>query len=168
MWWCESPITANKVDSISKLWQVSFSLNLLLHTWELSLGKSELEDKCGCTGQLSKAGVSLQPAICLEDGLGTLAHSSCGHSCSVGTLGKQQSPMEAEVAWVCALPSAAGAGPPLFSKPEKSSQNKAGGVSKASWEGWHPSLGGKRWRLSAASSRSHALMDPGKCLSGVV
>lgn len=92
-------------------WQVSwpgscFSLNLLLLAWELSLGKSELEDKCGCTAQLSKAGASLQPTICLGHGLQTLAHSSCGHSCSVGALGKLLRPTGVTVAmaWVCVSP----------------------------------------------------------------
>lgn len=45
-------------------WQVGFSQNLLFPTWALSLRKSGLEDKCGCTAQLSKAGASLQPTIC--------------------------------------------------------------------------------------------------------
>lgn len=67
------------------------------------MGKSELEGKCEYTVQFSKAGASLQSTMYLEHGLGTLAHGSCGHSCSVGTPGKQRGPWVA-VACVYALP----------------------------------------------------------------
>lgn len=159
MWWCESPTAANKVDSISKLWKVSwpgcrFSLNLLLPAWGPSLEKSELEDKCGCTAQLSKAGAGLQPTMCQEHGLGILAHRSCGHSCSEGALGNSWVPLEQWWLWSVSypvLPDSAG-----LDSHCSASQRKAGRWARLPGKG--DILRSKGWWLSAADSRSPALM----------
>ena len=97
----------SKVDSISKLASQLARILLLPEFTTSYLGTlSGKVRTCGCTAQLSKAEASLQPTICLGHGLQTLAHSSCGHSCSVGALGKLLRPMGVTVAmaWVCVSP----------------------------------------------------------------
>lgn len=142
MWRCESPIAANKVDSISKPWQVSWPrsclfLNLLLPIWELSLGKSELEDKCGCTVQIAKAGASLQPTMYLEHGLQTLTHSSCVTDVSGSTWKITEADGSGSGLGLCLTLSCQvvlGLDSHCLEL-EWSSKRKTGGVGKASWKG---------------------------------
>lgn len=160
MWWCERPTAANKVDSISKLWKVSwpgccFSPNLLLPTWGLSLEKSELEEQCGCTAQLTKAGANSQPTVCLQHGLGTLALRSCGHSCSVGALGNTEA-LGVCITLSCQIP--LGLDSHCSASRRNPARERLVGLGQEFLGGWVGDIPRSKEMMALSCSRSPALM----------
>lgn len=130
MWWCESPIAANKVDPISKL-PSQLAQMLLLYwvyyfaSWELSLGKWNMRTSVGILHSFLRLVLGCNmPAMRFE----ALAPGHCGHFYWVEALGKLADILWSVMSQVCAVPCLPNpAGTEDLSKPEKSSQWKAGG-----------------------------------------
>lgn len=109
MWCWESPTTANTVASANRASQLlpGFAPSYSDRLWE--------SRNLRATWRALPSSLRPMPAcnqlyVYLQGGLGTLARSSCGHSCSVGALGKQLRPVGVGVGGTYAGPRLTGSG----------------------------------------------------------